>query len=346
MFCLVIQLHVHIRRGDKMQTGPRQRGVFERNGKWWIRVPTGEPGKYRREPVGTYEAAVALYQRRVGATGPTLSEAMEAWLRCHPHANHAYFSHARYFQERFPGVALSEFVRIENLRSWRDSHAREVKAATVNHRMAFLSNVFFKAIEDGLMEDNPIGGGKGKNRLQRLPVRNGRTAWLREEQEERLKDVLLPRIWDSAEFAIHTGLRRGEQWALEWEDWDGAGSIWVKPAKTERGRRVYLNEIARRVLEKRKAEGLPRPFPFLQAAGLSRTFNNKAKEVGLVDLTWHSLRHTSGTRMVRRGSNLRVVQRHLGHSSLAITERYTHVEDDQLIEEVNKLAIREYRASG
>jgi site-specific recombinase XerD len=37
------------------------------------------------------------------------------------------------------------------------------------------------------------------------------------------------------------------------------------------------------------------------------------------------LRHTAATRLLQHGANLRIVQEFLGHSSIRMTERYTHV---------------------
>lgn len=47
--------------------------------------------------------------------------------------------------------------------------------------------------------------------------------------------------------------------------------------------------------------------------------------------TAHRLRHRAGTRWLRTsGGNIRVVQELLGHASVATTQIYTHVGDDQL----------------
>jgi len=47
-------------------------------------------------------------------------------------------------------------------------------------------------------------------------------------------------------------------------------------------------------------------------------------------LCLHSFRHSTATRLVKKGVNLAIVKKFLGHKSLTTTLKYTHVEDADL----------------
>lgn len=63
------------------------------------------------------------------------------------------------------------------------------------------------------------------------------------------------------------------------------------------------------------------------------------RNAGITDrtLTGHSLRHFYATTLLKEGVNIRVVQELLGHASLATTQLYTEVDDDDMRHGVARL---------
>lgn len=187
----------------------------------------------------------------------------------------------------------------------------------------------------------------------RLPRDTGRTedpwTFLSPDEQVRLLKAVPSDRWALVAFALGTGLRQGEQWALRLEDVhvDDRPRVVVrygapnKPTKSGKPRTVPLFglglEAARRaVQEARAAKRNPKRLLFPSVRGNARQKGappgwetwQEIAELGR-SLRWHDLRHTCASALVAgwwgRTWSLEEVRAMLGHSTIKVTERYAHL---------------------
>ena len=145
--------------------------------------------------------------------------------------------------------------------------------------------------------------------------------------------------------ALKTGLRVGELLALQWQDVDlVAGHLIVRrtlwngqegPPKGGRNRKVPLSDD-----RARRAQGAPAPPGAVRLLrrirqapqpldGEGRRPRRPARRAKLAKrVTTHGLRHTFASHLVMRGASLKAVQELLGHESIEMTLRYSHLTPD------------------
>ncbi len=143
---------------------------------------------------------------------------------------------------------------------------------------------------------------------------------------------------------VVTGLRIGEITALNVGDVSGAASRIRVRGKGNRERTVYVtNERLlldfRTYWEWRYRVAGAGYCLFINSAGdrlTSPAFRKRLRTVSkklVVEphLTPHRFRHSAATLLIEEGVDIRLVQRLLGHASIATTELYTKVSDNSLV---------------
>ena len=146
--------------------------------------------------------------------------------------------------------------------------------------------------------------------------------------------------------AVGTGRQRGELVALRWADVNlEDGSIHVRhrdgfTTKGNRERRIPVVGDALDTLRRMYAEredDLDGPV-FTDRDGkpvkpdrATKRFKAMARKAGLDDrVHLHSLRRTTGAWLAMKGVPMRVIQSILGHSSVNVTDRYSHLAPETL----------------
>jgi len=70
---------------------------------------------------------------------------------------------------------------------------------------------------------------------------------------------------------------------------------------------------------------------------VDKSFKKTLHEAGIEDFRFHDLRHTFASHFVMQGGDLFTLKLILGHSTLRMVERYTHLAYEHLQKQVNNL---------
>lgn len=69
-----------------------------------------------------------------------------------------------------------------------------------------------------------------------------------------------------------------------------------------------------------------------------RAFDNAIKKAKIEDFHMHDLRHTAASYLLMAGVDLRTLADILGHSTMQMVQRYTHLLDDHKLKAVDRIA--------
>lgn len=193
--------------------------------------------------------------------------------------------------------------------------------ATINRKMAALSKLLRKACKMGNIYSLP--------EFRRQKERNGRIRFLEIDEEDRLFERIRHHSVEYhqlAVFLVDTGARLGEAIGLRWNDINGASvTFWL--TKSGRSRSVPLTKRVREMLRSIDRTS-PGPFIGIKQYQFRAVWHEAKSEIGLGtdhELVPHTLRHTCASRLVRGGIDIRRVQMWLGHQTLQMTMRYSHL---------------------
>jgi integrase len=143
-------------------------------------------------------------------------------------------------------------------------------------------------------------------------------------------------------FALHTGARAGEQIALEWTDIDTrahkhvslrksrTNGVTSPTTKSGKPRTVPLSATLEAALKPHRH--MKGPLVFCQDDGrpltlwhLHGALDRAARRAQLRRLRWHDLRHSFASNLTIGGTPIRQVQEWMGHSTILMTMRYSHL---------------------
>lgn len=244
----------------------------------------------------------------------------------------AYRAHVRRFYQGRGEHALEDVVTSDReVRDWILGLLRAGRSESYASQALSAIRFLYRRV---LNQPGPVAHVPGPKRKKRLPKVVGRA------ELRRFFDALPTAKAKAMVFTMYaSGLRVGEVTRLRVEDIDSdRGQILVREAKGKKDRYVLLSPALLKVL--REYVRLERPHGWLFPAGhrrdrhittrtVQRIVAQAARTAGLRRrLTPHMLRHSFATHLLEAGTDIRYIQKLLGHKKISTTVIYTHVMKD------------------
>jgi integrase/recombinase XerC len=272
-----------------------------------------------------------------------------------PHTLRNYLSDLRQLEafliER--GLCLDEDKKVilrdvdaHVVRAYLGALSKKCRKSSIGRKLAALKGFFRYLVREKHIQRDPLALISTPKQEQPLP------AFLSVDDVFRLlggvagSGPLIVRDRAILEVLYSTGVRVSELVGLNWSDVDFQLGIVRVMGKGSKERIVPIGEVALQALRDYGAE---QGRKWLRAArgeapvflnhrggrittrSVARIVEKYLRAVGIpVRMGPHGLRHTFATHLLNGGADLRVIQELLGHASLSTTQRYTHVNLDQL----------------
>lgn len=353
-----------------MAKAKNSRGIYKRGKVWWITY-SGPDGKQhfestrttvkteaeyiltcRKKEVAEGNSPLAVSRKAKQTTFHELADRYEEFVR----GQKAFITKRTIIAEmkkEFESLKLSALT-LEKVEQWQArlssvprknrKGGEEIRpplaVASINRRLACLKHMLTKALDWELINRDTL------DRLRRVKLpkeENRRQRYLTMEECNDLIDAAAPHLKPVLIFALNTGCRKGEILGLVWDRVDlKHGFIYLDKTKSGEPREIPINNTLREALQ-----GIIRridsPFVFVNPetggryADLKRPFAAACRKAKIQDFRFHDLRHTFASQLVMAGVPLTTVSRLLGHASLTMTLRYSHLAPKHLQEAVDVL---------
>jgi len=306
----------------------------------------------RAERMRTIRHGEELPKKKMQVTFEDLWKHYDSWLETgkkHPSDDRSRYK--KHLKKRFGNRRLSSITPLELDELKAELLLGGLSPATVKHVLVLIRQMINKAINWGLWHgENPIK----KIKLPKLS--NNRERYLTHEQAQKILEEVKKtstQFYEICLMSLCTGMRAGEIFDLKWAHVDFQNDIiHVADPKGGTPRKAYMTEIIKKFMNDRD-KGEPEDCVFKSRKGerikqvsnsFDRAVNNLKLNDGIDDprqkVCFHTLRHTFASWLALNGTPILTIKELLGHKSLIMTERYSHLSPDhkkQAAEQVDRI---------
>jgi integrase len=247
----------------------------------------------------------------------------------------------KHLKKRFGNTRMDQISSFDLEKMKSELLKEEYAPATVKHALVLVRQIFNKAIVWNLYQgESPV------KKVKMPTISNQRTRFLSVEEADALLKALKAKsqqVHDMALLSLHSGMRFGEIAGLKVHDVDLAnGLINISDPKNRRPRRAYMTAAVKAMFQARipkeaksndlvfpdekgkKMEFVSKTFPrVVDALGLNKGVKDPRQKI-----TFHSLRHTFASWLALQGEQIQTISELLGHRTLQMTMRYSHLTPD------------------
>ena len=254
-----------------------------------------------------------------------------------------------WFKERIGNYSLADVTPAliaqcrDELLTGKTSRSDKRSNSTVVRYLAALSHAFTIAVKEwGWVEDNPV------KRVSKPKEPRGRIRFLMDDERERLLKVCKgsrnPNLYAVVVIALSTGARQSEIMNLTWRDVDFSRRvIYLHETKNNELRVLPLAghalELIRELSKIRHIDtellfpGQKPSRPF----DIRYPWERAIKQAEIEDFRFHDLRHSAASYLAMNGASLAEIAEILGHKTLAMVKRYSHLSEQHTAKVVAKM---------
>jgi integrase len=217
-----------------------------------------------------------------------------------------------------------------------------VSDTTIRRDLAFLGSMCAMAVRWGWLDTNPVTSFSKRTLKEARP----RTRFLTHAEYDALLANAADHVRPAITLAVETGLRKEELFSLTVPAIDlTRREVRLDLTKSGVPRRVPLTDAAIATIKTLLGQpGRPKtPYLLAKADGsryadMKKGFNAACRRATITDVRWHDLRHTFASWFVQSGGDLYHLSRFLGHSTIQMTTRYSHLRTGDLHAELRRVA--------